>query len=633
MTVADRGTVITCKVTSDAEIGALQASTGMIAAQGKEYAVQFVQGIQEGRDFNPLDDCCTVEMTVSGTEVSTVWTGDEVTLTITPNADYTLIDDLEAIFTDGEATQNIALSAGEQVGIYTFTVGAESISDTDPVRIMVKLPFKYGYKLTKTDVTAGGDYVISAASSDYNNGVRAGDLVTVRAIPDTNLTVDQVRVMDDDGNPITVTATGTANVYTFTMPAKAISVQVTFKAETAGLQQYLYGAQSVAQIQEYLNMPGVSEVVLHNTGGVQELDIDHDLTIPEGKSLIMTGSIRATLYEGNTITVSSGSTLKNIGELFIRGTMGGARGAIVSTGGEQEATLLNGGELFNLGTIDFSAGGTVKNDYGDFVSNSAVLGTFVDEDENGEYAAFISDTMVGACGASAGYAIQQDYDNLGLQIYGTGRIDNYGYDSPAPWYSEKANIDYVYIRSGITGIGQYAFANLTGTTSVSIPESVEYIGQHAFEGCTYLQTVRLPSGMTDIGGWAFEDSGIKTVTYSGSPVSNGVCLPAGVTVIPGWVFYNCPLSETLVISEGVTAINPETFGADTAMSNPKVIYLPASLVNVYGDIFKNRTGVTTINYAGTEDQWNTLLGSDTCSSEFKTFVGQSTVTVNFNTAP
>ena len=630
VTIADRGTVITCKVTSDAEIGALQASTGMIAAQGKEYAVQFVQGIQEGRDFNALDGCCTVEMTVSGTEVSTVWTGDEVTLTITPNADYTLIDDLEAIFTDGEATQNIALTAGEQAGVYTFTVGAERISDTDPVRIMVKLPFKYGYKLTKTAVTAGGDYVISAASSDYNNGVRAGDLVTVRAIPDTDLTVDQVRVMDDDGNPITVTATGTANVYTFTMPAKAISVQVTFKAETAGLQQYLYGAQSVAQIQEYLNMSGVSEVVLHNSSGVQELDIDHDLTIPEGKTLIMTGNIRAKVYEGNTITVSSGSTLRNLGEIFIRGTAGGAQGAIVSTGGEQEAALNNYGILFNLGTIDFSAGGTVTNGY-EFASNSAIGGTFVDEDE--DYPAVISDTMVGSCGASAGYAIRDSDGSQVLHIFGTGTIDNYGYDSPAPWYSERANIDNLHIWEGITSIGQYAFANLTSMTNVYIPGSVEYIGQHTFEGCTRLEEVSLPSGMTGIGGWAFENSGIKTVTYSGSPVSNGVCLPAGVTVIPGWVFYNCPLSETLVISEGVTAINPETFGADTAMSNPKVIYLPASLVNVYGDIFKNRTGVTTINYAGTEDQWNTLLGSDTCSSEFKTFVGQSTVTVNFNTAP
>ena len=47
-------------------------------------------------------------------------------------------------------------------------------------------------------------------------------------------------------------------------------------------------------------------------------------------------------------------------------------------------------------------------------------------------------------------------------------------------------------------IGNYAFEDCTGLTSVTIPTGVTSIGIHAFDGCSGLTTITLPSGLKNI---------------------------------------------------------------------------------------------------------------------------------------
>ena len=71
--------------------------------------------------------------------------------------------------------------------------------------------------------------------------------------------------------------------------------------------------------------------------------------------------------------------------------------------------------------------------------------------------------------------------------------------------------------NSVTSIGNYAFGDCSGLTSITIPNSVTSIGDWAFEGCTGLTSIEIPSGVTSIGYEAFyECSGLISIKVSWS---------------------------------------------------------------------------------------------------------------------
>ena len=55
----------------------------------------------------------------------------------------------------------------------------------------------------------------------------------------------------------------------------------------------------------------------------------------------------------------------------------------------------------------------------------------------------------------------------------------------------------------VTRIGNWAFYDCSGLTSVTIPDSVTSIGDRAFYHCSGLTSVTIPDGVTSIGDSAF----------------------------------------------------------------------------------------------------------------------------------
>ena len=78
------------------------------------------------------------------------------------------------------------------------------------------------------------------------------------------------------------------------------------------------------------------------------------------------------------------------------------------------------------------------------------------------------------------------------------------------------------IPSSVTEIGESAFQDCRGLTSLTLPSSVTSIGKNAFKGCSGLTSLTLPSGVTEIGDWAFEGcSGLTSLTIPSSVTSIG----------------------------------------------------------------------------------------------------------------
>ena len=101
----------------------------------------------------------------------------------------------------------------------------------------------------------------------------------------------------------------------------------------------------------------------------------------------------------------------------------------------------------------------------------------------------------------------------------------------------------------MTSIGNYAFANCSGLTSITIPNSVTSIGERAYLSCRGLTSVTIPNSVTSIGDLAFYGcSGLTSIT-----------IPNSVTSIGDGAFYRCSGLTSITIPNSVTSIGSGAF--------------------------------------------------------------------------
>ncbi|MDR0810714.1 MAG: leucine-rich repeat protein [Paludibacter sp.] len=102
-----------------------------------------------------------------------------------------------------------------------------------------------------------------------------------------------------------------------------------------------------------------------------------------------------------------------------------------------------------------------------------------------------------------------------LTISGTGNMADF-YDTDTwsfrpPWYNSRSSVRTVIIGSGITNIGDGAFADCNNLTSVTISSTVYKIGVTSFMNCTSLTNLELPACITEIEGGAFRGCSNLTI--------------------------------------------------------------------------------------------------------------------------
>ena len=98
-------------------------------------------------------------------------------------------------------------------------------------------------------------------------------------------------------------------------------------------------------------------------------------------------------------------------------------------------------------------------------------------------------------------------------------------------------------------IGEYAFHDCSGLTSLTLPAGITSISDCAFEGCSGLTSLTLPAGITSIGSRAFYScSGLTSLT-----------LPDGITSIGSGAFSDCSGLTSLILPAGITSISDCAF--------------------------------------------------------------------------
>ncbi len=134
-------------------------------------------------------------------------------------------------------------------------------------------------------------------------------------------------------------------------------------------------------------------------------------------------------------------------------------------------------------------------------------------------------------------------------------------------------------------IGNFAFQNKTGITSVYIPATVTSIDYDAFSGCRGLKSVTFADGsqLNTIDSGAFSDC---------TALSN-IVIPSGVTSIGSNAFSNCASIKSIVIPAGVSSIDYSTFSGCSGLKS--VIFAEGSQLSSIGDFaFQKCTSLESI---------------------------------------
>ena len=231
----------------------------------------------------------------------------------------------------------------------------------------------------------------------------------------------------------------------------------------------------------------------------------------------------------------------------------------------------------------------------------------------------------GTCGQEAKWTLNETTGIM--SIFGSGMMNNYSSDSPAPWSGSADKITTLVVEDGITRLGSYAFsgcvnlkkvtmadsllttgshvfAGCTSLETVTLPKDLEEIAIQAFEGCTSLKTIALPEALTAIGVSAFSGctalesitipetvTSLGTTAFSGCTGLKTVVLEAQITALEEGTFYGCTGLESVTVPETVKAINARAFYNCTGL---KEIVLPAALMTIGSSAFYNCTALEAV---------------------------------------
>lgn len=191
----------------------------------------------------------------------------------------------------------------------------------------------------------------------------------------------------------------------------------------------------------------------------------------------------------------------------------------------------------------------------------------------------------GSCGDDMTWILDSE-DHMSVQ--GKGAVEDYALPNQVPWRTYRASIVTAEAVSGVTRIGNYAFAECDALESMSLARSVREIGNYAFSNCAALTDPGFARGLVSIGNSAF--SGCVSLT--------ALDLPVSVTSIGQFAFRGCTGLTEVDLPSGVERLMPHTFQDCTGLTR---IGLPAKLKSIGVRAFKGCTSLRSISISQTVD--------------------------------
>ena len=184
-------------------------------------------------------------------------------------------------------------------------------------------------------------------------------------------------------------------------------------------------------------------------------------------------------------------------------------------------------------------------------------------------------------------------------------------------FHECRGLTSVTIPNSVTSIGSSAFYDCSSLTSVTIPYSVTSIGSAAFSCCSSLTSVTIPESVTSIGDYAFNAcqsltsfvipntvTRIGNYTFCGCNGLTSVTIPESVTSIGIYAFYLCSSLTTVTIPNSVISIGYNAFHYCRSLTS---VTIPYSVTSIGSAAFSCCSSLTSV----TIPESVTIIGEDT----------------------
>ncbi len=170
------------------------------------------------------------------------------------------------------------------------------------------------------------------------------------------------------------------------------------------------------------------------------------------------------------------------------------------------------------------------------------------------------------------------------------------------------SVTYKDANYSVTRVGEKAFQNCSGLTSITIPHSVTSIGESAFENCTGLVSITINSD--SIVSKKYTSSSSLAQIF-GSQVEEYI-IGDSVTGIGSYTFYKCTSLTSVTIGNSVLTIKNNAFSDCTSL---KSITIPNSVTSIGGGAF-----------SGCEDLISVTIPNSVTSTGNSVFYGCSKLT-------
>ena len=233
-------------------------------------------------------------------------------------------------------------------------------------------------------------------------------------------------------------------------------------------------------------------------------------------------------------------------------------------------------------------------------------------------------------------------DNGTLTISGKGDMKDWDNEKkPAPWYDQRAAVEKIVIKDGVTSIGDNAFEDCHSLTSIVIPDSVMSIGAWTFDNCGSLKNVVIPNSVKFICECAFvwcesltsialpdnvamdnavfvgctslkkidqpskvifcddlfvyekKSDGLKINSFIGTLGVSAAVIPDSVTAISDFAFSYCDSLKEIFIPNSVTSIGDCAFQGCELLTNAT---LSPSVKKIGYSIFSDCKKLQSIRY-------------------------------------
>ena len=217
-----------------------------------------------------------------------------------------------------------------------------------------------------------------------------------------------------------------------------------------------------------------------------------------------------------------------------------------------------------------------------------------------------------------------------LTVYGKGAMPAWKSEASVPWHRYRDQIKHIYVRSGVTTIGNFAFSNLTNlqggtiwsytrgkwklksignyafnnTNLGGIPafKTVSKIGARAFMRSGLVGTITIPKNCKSLGVYAFAENPMTKVALNSKIKSipnycfyactlTGVTIPKQVKSIGQWAFAGNEYLKAVTFGKNVSSIGQYAFYDCLSLEN---VVLPAKVKAISAYTFDYCTSLKTV---------------------------------------